>query len=676
MSKIGSVLKKLDVGEPLLPQRTVSFPLALNGRGIFFFLIASATTAQAANIQFTAEVDRLQISKDEAVTLHMVVQSDEAELLPEPEFQAPDFDIIDSFSGQTRQMTYDSVRGAHTSIRFEYSKVLQPHGAGNLPIRGIKLKANGKVFNTPEILVRVTATPQSSNPQNRNNPSGPGGVNRGQQQAQPAEKVGFLQSEVSKTEAVKGEQIIISYYLYHQTKVFNVQVDKFPVLSGFLREDLEMPLLTQRFDTQQAVVNGIPYFRTLLARYAAYPLQVGELSIDSMSTKFNYFPRQQRNAMDEDNPIFGFFQQLAPRVAASQSEVLKVKVDSLPSEGKPDTFTGGVGDFTIDSAIDKTEVHANEALSLTLKIEGKGGLATVQPPKLNWNNGVELFESKGKDYPGKGGQGLKVFELLLIPRIPGKLTLPPITLSFYNPTTKTYETKSTQPIELNVLEPLPGSIQASPTGAPFVGQAEDLKKPSEGTPPPLAKGLKPPTPEAFHLFDRVEIGKVLWAACGGALAFLISLLLRDRFTVRRRRREELELQKGKSLAQLKQEWQKVDWSAVTRSDLLEAYETLQGRVFRALGRGGLGKSSEVHPDSDLSHIPRSELLEALSRELNISPERAKHWVEFLDFKDLLFYSTPASNSGAGSAVEIQARSQFLHWVDVGVELVSLHSKFD
>ena len=154
-----------------------------------------------------------------------------------------------------------------------------------------------------------------------------------------------------KTKAYKGEQIIVSYYLYRRVRVFNIQVDKFPILNGFLREDLEMPVLGQRLDTERVVLDGVPYERSLLMRYAAYPLQEGKLQIDSTSLKYAYYPGSE--STDDEDPFMGFFRQMQPQQGQERSEQVPIEVLPLPEEGKPNSFTGGVGDFSLVAAVDK-----------------------------------------------------------------------------------------------------------------------------------------------------------------------------------------------------------------------------------------------------------------------------------------------------------------------------------
>ena len=155
----------------------------------------------------------------------------------------------------------------------------------------------------------------------------------------------FCRTEVSKDKVYKGEQVIVRYYLYRRVRVMNLSIDKFPVLSGFLSDEPDMPVL-QRLDNETVVLDGLVYQRSLLAQYSAYPLQEGKLKIDTMAVKYTYFadPGLQD---DGEDPFMNFFQQLTPRQADAHSDAVTIDVEPLPSDGRPSSFSGGVGDFYV-----------------------------------------------------------------------------------------------------------------------------------------------------------------------------------------------------------------------------------------------------------------------------------------------------------------------------------------
>ena len=515
--------------------------------------LMSQLVLASSGVQFTARVDQDQISIEDTVALKLTVSVDSNANASEPQFAAPDFQVVNEFNSVSVQ--YDSARGMQKNQ--EITVVLRPRSKGNFKISGIQIKVDDQVLTANDINIGVTANgprgKQSVQSGGRTGggfgggsgrirlmPPGGGAPRRGDD-PDSAKVSAFIRAEIDRSAVFKGEQIVVSYYLYHQMKVFNLQVEKFPVLSGFLREDLEMPIMGQRLESEAVTIKNEPYQRSLLARYAAYPLQEGKLDIDSMTLRYNYYSSPRNSLVDDEDPFFSFFQQLSPRAAGAESEHLNVQVLPLPEMGRPSSFVGGVGDFTVNSAVNKYEVKANEAVSFVLKVEGRGNVASIQEPKTVWPNGIEMYESKGKSQIDRGGVGRKLFEFLLIPRATGKIQLPAVEVGFFDPIKKQYYTKSTAPIDLTVTESAAGNGMTTTT-APVNGATSSVASSISATPSPSSspksaistppavsnpdepRGLKP-----LYVHPAVEGGqspiwRLLYLACSAGLALLIALV--------------------------------------------------------------------------------------------------------------------------------------------------------
>jgi hypothetical protein len=608
-------------------------------------------SAYAADIQFTAKVDRNQISVDESVSLKLTVQSEGNSAATEPKFNAPDFEVVNEYSGTYVESYYDGNTG-HFGMRNnqQLTKVLKPNRAGSLKISGISVSAGGTTYRAPDITVQVAASGAGTPPPRGYGGGGVGLRGAGKQVRGPSVKV---RAEIDKDHVYKGEQIIVSYYLYRRVRVFNIQVDKFPVLNGFLRQDLEMPVMGQRLDTERVVLDGVPYERSLLLRYAAYPLQDGKLKIDSTSMKYNYYPSNGRSDLDEEDPFMSFFHQMQPQAGQDRSEQLTVDVLPLPEDGKPNSFTGGVGDFNLIAAVDKYEVRANEPVTLTLKIEGRGNLAAIGEPKAKWPENVELYDSKGNAKTGKAGVGEKVFEFLLIPRVPGQLTLPPIEFSYFDPAQKAYITKKTEPFAIKVTDAAPGSPVrngARPKAAP------STQSPADGAEEKIS-GLKfPDASDSTRAW--IPAWHWLYWLCTAAFACLFALVVYDLLRKTQARssaqaaikakahsRSWTRLQQGAREAQEGAAWQEV----------VQNYELLVGVMFDAIDRAyGVGARSR----------PRSELREILVNERGLSLEVWERISRLLEYAEMVRFAT-----SAGVTTERAAREELARWVSEG-EIVS------
>jgi hypothetical protein len=423
---------------------------------------AGASSQRApASVELEARLDREEISLDDSVTLQISVQFDAGGggLQEEPTFDAPDFDIVNRRSSSMVNSRYENGRfSVQNRMDFIYS--LRPTRAGALPIRKIRAKAGGKDYAARDLSVTVVAAGAATQP-----PRGYGGSGvglRGAGKRTPGVEY-FLRAETDRQEVYKGQQVVVSYYLYSRVNVNQPVVTKYPIMNGFLREDLDIPVITGRLETEQVVLDGVPYARSLLARYAAYPLQEGKVRVDSMGVNLMVADAEAGNPfgrfMGEDDPFGagGILSQMLNRglsqfrKATARSEPISVEVLPLPADGKPESFSGAVGKFQVVAAADRVELPRGDAFTITLKIEGNGNLASVEYPKVKFPEGFELYESKSRNKIGRSGMSERLIDYVVIPRKEGEHLISPFEFNFFNPESRQYETQATQPISIRVL---------------------------------------------------------------------------------------------------------------------------------------------------------------------------------------------------------------------------------
>ncbi len=422
-------------------------------------------TSSASAVEFRSEVDRDEIAQDESVSVKLVVEADGTVPVETPEFSAPNFEEIQNYQGSFVQSYYDSNSGKFgAKFTRSFTYVLRPKTTGRLAITNIKIKVGGQAYTANPVTVVVTGGGGGTPP-----PNGYGGAGSGLRGAakKPRGTTLFLRTEVDKTKAYRGQQIVVNYYLYSRARSFNATADRYPNLNGFLKEELDVPVLRGQLTPQEVVLDGTAYRRVLIASFAAYPLKEGKLTIDPMEVKATYIEEQRKRGGnidpfgDEDDLFQQFFQNGQPRTESLRSETILVDVLPLPEVPKDLSYTGAVGDFEVIAAVDRTDLKAHEALSLTLKVEGTGNLSNIETPKIPLPDGFELYEAKSQT-KGKAGMGEKIFEYLLIPRKAGDYTLPAVELGFFDPKKNQYVRKSTEAIRVHVNEGDPGAENQAP----------------------------------------------------------------------------------------------------------------------------------------------------------------------------------------------------------------------
>ena len=536
----------------------------------------------------------------------------------------------------------------------QFTKVLKPLKTGDFKIDRMSVHVGKKVYTAEPIEIHVGAGGAGTPPPRG---YGSGGVGlRGSGKVVKGSPF-FVRAEVDRQKVYKGEQIIVSYYLYMRSRTMNIEVVKYPVLGGFLREDLDMPVLQQRLDPESVVLDGVAYQRALLLRYAAYPLKEGKLPIDQMTLKANYYTTHGGNNADED-PFSQFFQQMVPRQAVVTSDPLTIDVSAVPADDKPVGYSGGVGDFKISASVDKYEVKAGEPVTVTLKVEGKGNLAAVEEPKFQLPQGVELYDSKGQTKNGHGGVGEKDFEFLLIPRAPGKLVVPPIEMSFFDPIKRAYVTRTSEPFTVNVLEGAPGSnVALAPKSPGVVSQSSSPATPSVQD----IRGPKmmPNSGDAGAGFS-IRRNVLYWIYSAALILFCIggvSILIDQ---MRRKKRIDPGTERRAKREKNVKEWQRLRQNArlaqkeMAFQDVVATYERLSGLIYDALdGAFALGARG----------LARGELREILVENNRMPDQLWQRTSELLEFAETVRYA-----SSVGAVSEITVRTDLEKWVKEGQTL--------
>ncbi|MCX6351664.1 MAG: BatD family protein, partial [Bacteroidetes bacterium] len=177
------------------------------------------------------------------------------------------------------------------------------------------------------------------------------------------------------------------------------------------------------------------YGTAIIKKVILYPQKSGRFSLDPMAGQVTIKLMGFDVSLYDDNTD----------VQNLTSNTLALNVVDLPENGKPNNFTGLVGDYTIKANLDRTNASTNDALIYKISIRGEGNLMQLQAPKLNLPEGVEGYEPKVSD---KGNE--RTFEYSLIPQKEGKFTLPKQEISFYNASEKRYLTISSNEISFNI----------------------------------------------------------------------------------------------------------------------------------------------------------------------------------------------------------------------------------
>ncbi|MFH1071373.1 MAG: BatD family protein [Candidatus Glassbacteria bacterium] len=252
----------------------------------------------------------------------------------------------------------------------------------------------------------------------------------------------FIRSYVDRDELYAGEQLTYTFAFYSRVRSSENPQYTPPTFNGFWAEEID-----QQAQVTQEQVRNILYQAQKL-RTALFPTVNGEATISEAKLAFSI-----RN-------IWDFFD--TGRRIELVTDPVKVKVKPLPVEGRPDNFKGAVGDYDISLSLDKDQVKAGEALTLTVRIKGTGNIRSISELQLPPLDGFDIYDSKTDEKVDKSGaliRGTKTFEYVIVPRNTGLFSWPALEFSFFDPRQEQYKTVRTKEISFTVL---PGAKEESP----------------------------------------------------------------------------------------------------------------------------------------------------------------------------------------------------------------------
>ena len=369
-----------------------------------------------------------------------------------------DFDIL-SGPNQSSSSSTSIVNGVRTSSKtLTFTCILRPQKEGTFTIPSATITAEGKQMSSKQLTIKVLPPDQRGSQAQQSGSQG-----RGTATAQTG-KIGdddlFIVATVNKKKVYEQEAILLTYKIYTTVNLTNVS-GKMPDLKGFHTQEVEMPKGNREFELEH--YNGRNYRTIVWSQYVLFPQHSGQLEIPSITFEGTVAQRVQNY-----DPFEAFFNGGSSYVNVQKpirTPKLTIDVSPLPS-GKPSSYYGGVGNFSVSSTISATELKENEAVTLKLVVSGTGNMKLIKTPEVKFPADFEVYDPKvdNKFTLKTGGlSGNKVIEYLAIPRHAGNYTIPPVEFSYFDVKSGSYKTLTTPEYTLSVAKGS-GSSSSAPTG--------------------------------------------------------------------------------------------------------------------------------------------------------------------------------------------------------------------
>jgi len=409
---------------------------------ISFFISSNFLCPWASADPITLEllVDRNQVELDDQFILQITISG--SRYAPRPEIENIDAFEIQA-SGSTSQIR---IINGQTSIEKIYQYTLFPKKEGIFTIGPARVRIKGQVYSGQPIRIKV-------------------------QKGTPKKKTYYLLGSVEHSEVYVGQQILFTLRAYFRTEVELTDFEP-PTFQGAWHKKLG------KLKQSRVVKDGIPW-DVIQWRWAIFPDHQGTLTISSGKLTANIVENVSRQ--DPYSSFFGggFFGRSSRRKSvAFSSKPISVNVIALPLEGRPNKFSGLVGQVQLKTKLSKKKLKTGQSTTLTIQIRGDANMNKFLNPQLDIES-IKIYDekSKMKEHLASNGylQMTKIIKKSLVPQMAGNMLLPPFKMNYFNPKTHQYKIIKSPSYHLEVLAGREKNNYMPPTTLNNLGEATSTR---------------------------------------------------------------------------------------------------------------------------------------------------------------------------------------------------------
>lgn len=389
---------------------------------VFFVLSCGITQAQ---VQFEAKVSKKKLGINERLRVDFIMNQDG------DNFNPPSFEGFRVVGGPNQSISNSYINGKRSYSK-TYSYFLSPKSKGKFTINQATIEIEGEIYKTLPIYVVITSAVDKPKDEN-------------DAEYVASENV-HLVAELSNSNPYLNEAITVVYKLYvsHNVSITRSwrEIDS-PKYADFWSQTIDNRGNSKIYE---GTYKGEDYRYVILRRTVLYPQKTGKLNIEPLTLDVPI------DVMSNRRDIFGRrLMSHVNKTISAGNRIITVK--PLPTIGRPDKFTGAVGDFQFRVETNKTTLNANESLELKVTVTGKGNLKLFDLPSLNLPSSLEVYEPIHDNQINTtfdGMQGTVTETYTVVPQFKGNYPIRPISFSYFDVVSKTYKTISSKEIIINV----------------------------------------------------------------------------------------------------------------------------------------------------------------------------------------------------------------------------------
>jgi hypothetical protein len=405
---------------------------------VVFFIVSGITWAQEERFEATLEMNRASAGNPLYLYLTFYGSRD----VSRPEISSIEGLRI-KYVGPSTKMT---VVNGKVSRSITHMYLVIPLKSGKFDIGPFSVEYRGRIYNADAVTLTISDLP-SRPPQ-----PGPSAVPSPPVRGVP-EEAPYVGDRIFLTMEVNKDQVYINESVFATIKVYVNEVGlkdiEYPAYSheGFSAGEFFEP------ERSRETVHGAGY-DVLVFRQHLFAIKEGDYVIGPAKLRCKMIVRKRTSRraslfgssiFDDDFFSSRFGQNIYP--IELESKDIPISILPFPVKGRPPDFQGTVGDFDMDVSVHPAKVKVGDPITLRMVISGRGNLDTVTVPRLDL---TEKFKTYEPQVTKKGGK--KIYEQILIPKTDEAKEIPEVSFSFFNPSSKEYETIRKGPFPVEVVE--------------------------------------------------------------------------------------------------------------------------------------------------------------------------------------------------------------------------------
>ena len=325
-------------------------------------------------------------------------------------------------------------------------------------------------------------------------------------------------------------------------------------------------------------------YSTLWFQKILIPKKSGIIALDPITVSFKALTGYRNRSLNDEffsNFLNQHMRQGVYRQGVALSNSLAVVVKDLPLEGRPADFSGLVGDYQIAAQASPVTVNVGDPITLTVWVGGPEFLDPVElPPLQKQPDLVRDFKVPSEMAAGEISGNRKIFTQTIRPLKADVAEVPPLSLSYFDTRTGTYQTARTASIPLTV----------SPTRMVTAKDAEGFVSggPSGSQVKTRAAGIAH-NYEDDHVLIRQTHDPAVWVRSPAGIVTLVLppglylLLFAGTWVVRKKKTDPAAGLAKKAGARLNRKILQIQQNASStqaKAEILEAFKTYLREKFR------------------------------------------------------------------------------------------------